>query len=61
MRRCQPRDLLGQIKNHCSYNDLPMEMEKDHFDRVVCSYFTALSGQDDVPPVGHAQTEVVES
>lgn len=45
LRRCHPRDLLFQIRNYCIYNDLPMEMTDDHFDRVVRSYFTALSGQ----------------
>ncbi|MBN2022095.1 MAG: AAA family ATPase [Pirellulales bacterium] len=42
MRRCQPRDLLSQILNYCTYNDVPMEMRPDHFDRVVKSYFTAV-------------------
>ena len=26
LRRCQPRDLLGQIQNYCTYNDLDFEM-----------------------------------
>ncbi len=60
LRRCHPRDLLSQIRNYCVYNDLPMEMEQDHFDRVVRSYFTALSGQGDVPAVRCGQTEMVE-
>ena len=59
LRRCHPRDLLSQIRNYCVYNDLPMEMEQDHFDRVVCSYFTALSGQD-VPPIACVQTEMCD-
>ncbi|MHB8898936.1 MAG: ATP-binding protein [Thermoguttaceae bacterium] len=42
MRRCQPRDLLGQIKNYCTYNSLPMEMRPEYFDRVVRSYFTVV-------------------
>jgi len=44
MRRCHPRDLLSQIRNYCRYNSLPMEMRQEHFDRVVRSYFTVLSG-----------------
>jgi predicted ATPase with chaperone activity len=40
MRRCHPRDLLKQIKNFCVYNELPMEMRPEYFDRVVKSYFT---------------------
>jgi predicted ATPase with chaperone activity len=46
LRRCHPRDLLLQIRNYCTYNDLPMEMRTDHFDRVVNSYFTVVSNAD---------------
>jgi len=42
MRRCQPRDLLNQIRNYCQYNELPMEMRTEYFDRVVRSYFTVV-------------------
>jgi len=42
MRRCQPRDLLNQIRNYCTYNELAMEMRPEYFDRVVKSYFTAV-------------------
>ncbi len=42
LRRCHPRDLLGQIRNYCVYNDLPTEMLPEHFDRVVASYFTTV-------------------
>ena len=45
MRRCHPRDLLSQILNYCAYNDLPMEMRPEHFDRVVKSYFTVVMGK----------------
>ncbi len=45
LRRCQPRDLLGQIRNYCTYHDLPVEMDKQHFDRVVKSYFTVVTGE----------------
>lgn len=43
MRRCHPRDLLGQIRNFCAYKDLPMEILPEYFDRVVNSYFTVVS------------------
>ena len=46
MRRCHPRDLLSQIKNFCVYNDLPMEIRPEYFDRVVRSYFTMVLNQD---------------
>ncbi len=49
LRRCHPRDLLSQIRNYCTYNELPMEMNSENFDRVVNSYFTALSGNGDGP------------
>jgi predicted ATPase with chaperone activity len=42
LRRCHPRDLLSQIQNYCRYNDLPMEMRPEYFDRVVKSYFTVV-------------------
>ena len=42
MRRCHPRDLLGQIRNYCVYKGLPMEITPAHFDRVVNSYFTMV-------------------
>ena len=61
LRRCHPRELLMQIRNYCAYNDLPMEMTNEHFDRVVRSYFTALSGLGDDPVEvreSHGATEV---
>ncbi len=45
LRRCHPRDLLGQIQNYCRYNDLAMEMKPAYFDRVVRSYFTVVIGK----------------
>ena len=48
-RRCHPRDLLGQIRNYCAYNDLPMEMRNEYFDRVVNSYFTVVVAKDSTP------------
>jgi predicted ATPase with chaperone activity len=44
LRRCQPRDLLSQVANYCSYNELPMEMRSEYFDRVVPGYFTVVKG-----------------
>ncbi len=43
LRRCHPRDLLSQIRNYCAYNDLPLEMRPDYFDRVTGSYFTVIA------------------
>ncbi|WP_425618384.1 AAA family ATPase [Anatilimnocola sp. NA78] len=44
LRRCQPRDLLNQVRNYCVYNAMPVEMKPEYFDRVVPSYFTVVSG-----------------
>ena len=41
-RCCQPRDLLLQIRNHCVYNDLPLEMRPEYFDYAVHNYFTVM-------------------
>ena len=43
LRRCHPRDLLVQIQNYCSYNDLPLELKPEYFDVVVENYFTVVS------------------
>jgi predicted ATPase with chaperone activity len=42
LRRCHPRDLLLQIHNYCSYNDLKVEMKPAYFDKVAANYFTAV-------------------
>ena len=45
LRRCQPRDLLQQVRNYCVYNGLPVEMKPEHFDKIVSGYFTVVSGK----------------
>ncbi len=45
LRRCQPRDLMYQVRNFCVYNSMPVEMRPEHFDRVVPSYFTVVAGK----------------
>ena|SRR5436189_686832 len=45
LRRCQPRDLMYQVRNYCVYNSLPVEMRPEYFDRVVPSYFTVVAGK----------------
>ena len=39
------RDLLSQIKNYCAYYGRPMELRPDYLDRVVKSYFTAVTAR----------------
>lgn len=41
-RRCQPRDLLMQIRNHCFYQGIPPELTNEHFDFSVETYFAVL-------------------
>jgi predicted ATPase with chaperone activity len=51
MRRCHPRDLLQQVRNFCVYNDLPIEVRPEHFDRVIGSYFaTVLKAEPSLKP-----------
>jgi hypothetical protein len=38
--------LLNQVRNYCVYNELPLEIRKEYFDRVVGSYFTVLLPAD---------------
>jgi predicted ATPase with chaperone activity len=45
LRRCQPRDLMYQVRNFCVYNSMPVEMRPEYFDRVVPSYFTVVAGK----------------
>jgi len=39
-RCCQPRDLLLQVLNYCTYNDLPLVLTPESFDIAVDNYFT---------------------
>lgn len=42
LRRCHSRDLLQQVRNYCTYNDLPFEMVPDYFDKVADTFFTRM-------------------
>jgi len=41
-RACQPRDLLLQVRNHCVYNGLALELTPEYFDFAVSNYFTVM-------------------
>lgn len=41
-RNCHPRDLLLQIKSHCLYQQLPIEMTKEAFDFAAENYFAVV-------------------
>ena len=42
LRACQPRDLLLQVKNHCLYQKLPIELKPEYFDLAVENYFAVM-------------------
>jgi DNA-binding MarR family transcriptional regulator len=41
-RSCQPRDLLLQVKNYCTYRNLPRKMTPEGFDFAVENYFSVM-------------------
>ncbi len=41
-RFCQPRDLLLQIRNYCTYHNLPLEMTEEYLDKAVDIYFAVM-------------------
>jgi len=41
-RCCQPRDLLLQVRNHCQFLQLPLEMTAENFDFAVENYFAVM-------------------
>jgi hypothetical protein len=41
-RCCQPRDLLQQVKNHCLYQQIPLELKPDFIDLAVENYFAIM-------------------
>jgi hypothetical protein len=41
-RSCQPRDLLQQVRNFCSYKQQPRRMTKEAFDFAVANYFSVM-------------------
>jgi hypothetical protein len=42
LRACQPRDLLLQVKNHCLYQNVPVELKPEYFDLAVENYFAVM-------------------
>ncbi len=41
-RCCQPRDLLMQIRNHCFYEQKPLELTEEYMDFAVENYFAVM-------------------
>lgn len=52
LRRCHARDLLLQIRNYCTYNDLPFEMTASAFDKVAHTFFTKTRTKSLAPNAG---------
>lgn len=46
LRRCHARDLLQQVRNYCTYNDVAFEMRADYFDKVANGFFTEVETKD---------------
>jgi predicted ATPase with chaperone activity len=44
LRRCHARDLLAQAANFCVFNGTALQLSPQLLDRVVKTYFTAVSG-----------------
>ena len=42
MRFCHPRDLLLQIRNHCTYHHRPLELRNEYFDLACENYFAVM-------------------
>jgi len=42
LRSCQPRDLLLQVKNYCTFRNLPRKMSPEAFDFAVENYFSVM-------------------
>jgi hypothetical protein len=41
-RFCQPRDLLLQVQNYCSYHRGPLELTNEYFDLACENYFAVM-------------------
>ena len=52
LRRCHARDLLLQIRHHCTYHDLPFEMRRDYLDAVAGCFFTRVRTRSLAPGGG---------
>lgn len=42
LRFCHPRDLLLQIRNHCTYYSEELLMTEEHFNRAIENYFAVM-------------------
>ena len=42
LRSCQPRDLVLQVRNYCTYHRLPKKLTCEAFDFAVSNYFSVM-------------------
>ena len=42
MRSCQPRDLVLQVRNYCTYHRIPKRLTLEAFDFAVANYFSVM-------------------
>ncbi|MBX3443367.1 MAG: AAA family ATPase [Planctomyces sp.] len=42
LRSCQPRDLLLQVRNYCTYKQIPKRVTRESFDYAVANYFSVM-------------------
>lgn len=42
LRSCQPRDMVLQVRNFCTYHRLPKKLTREAFDFAVSNYFSVM-------------------
>lgn len=42
IRSCQPRDLVLQVRNYCTYHRIPKKLTPEAFDFAVANYFSVM-------------------
>lgn len=42
IRSCQPRDLVLQVRNYCTYHRIPKKLTREAFDFAVANYFSVM-------------------
>lgn len=42
IRSCQPRDLVLQVRNYCTYHSIPKKLSREAFDFAVANYFSVM-------------------
>jgi predicted ATPase with chaperone activity len=45
LRFCQPRDLLLQVRNYCTFHKRPLALSNEYFDAACENYFAIMAGE----------------